>query len=213
MHSNGSEQNPARRATVGVLIASAFAVAGALAVAIAAAAQPQTRVRIDSGDLLGVSADGVISFKGIPFAAPPVGGLRWRPPQPAPHWNGVRSADTFGPDCMQFRVAPMAQAGRAETRAPSEDCLYLNVWRPANPSARKLPVLVWIYGGGFVVGSSASPMTAGTSLARSGIVTVAMNYRLGRFGFFGHPALSAEHPEELKGNYGYMDLSAAIPTT
>jgi para-nitrobenzyl esterase len=184
-------------------------------------------VKVDSGQLQGVEADGVISFKGIPFAAPPVGELRWRPPQPTPRWTGVRQAAEFGRSCMQGRGGPPPGAG-ARARAPaaatqsappaaapaaqgpSEDCLYLNVWRPADPAARNLPVMVWIYGGGFVSGSSSSPITSGVQFAKQGVVLVAMNYRVGRFGFFAFPALSSERPNENKGNYAYMDQIAAL---
>jgi para-nitrobenzyl esterase len=189
--------------------------------------QASAVVRVDSGQLQGVEADGVISFKGIPFAAPPVGELRWRPPQPTPRWTGVRQAAEFGRSCMQGRGGPPPGAGaRAGAPAaatqgappaaapapqgPSEDCLYLNVWRPANPAARNLPVMVWIYGGGFVGGSSSSPNTSGVQFAKQGVVLVAMNYRVGRFGFFAFPALSSERPNENKGNYAYMDQIAAL---
>jgi para-nitrobenzyl esterase len=192
-------------------------------------AQASAVVKVDSGQLQGVEADGVISFKGIPFAAPPVGELRWRPPQPTPKWTGVRQAAEFGPSCMQGRGGPppgagaragAAAAGAQSTppapaaapaaQAPSEDCLYLNVWRPADPAARNLPVMVWIHGGGFVGGSSSSPNTSGVQFAKQGVVLVAMNYRLGRFGFFAFPALSRERPNENKGNYAYMDQLAAL---
>jgi para-nitrobenzyl esterase len=177
-------------------------------------------VKIDSGQLQGAESDGVISFKGVPFAAPPVGELRWRPPQPAPKWTGVRQATEFGRNCMQGRGGPPPGAGArpgaapppaaAAQQGPSEDCLYLNVWRPANSTARNLPVMVWIYGGGFVGGSSSSPNTSGHQFAKQGVVLVAMNYRVGRFGFFAHPALSSERPNENKGNYAYMDQIAAL---
>ena len=172
-------------------------------------------VRVDSGELQGVVADGVVSFKGIPFAAPPVGELRWRPPQPAARWTGVRQAAEFGADCMQGRFGPRRLGGGrraqlAPLRPPSEDCLFLNVWRPADPTARNLPVMVWIYGGGFVGGSSSSPNTSGVQFAKQGVVLVAMNYRVGRFGFFAFPALSSERPDENKGNYAYMDQIAAL---
>ncbi len=197
--------------------------------------QASAVVSVDSGQLQGVEADGVISFKGIPFAAPPVGELRWRPPQPMPRWTGVRQAAEFGRSCMQGRGGPPPGAGAragapaaaapgttpAPTPAPapatapaaqgpSEDCLYLNVWRPADPAARNLPVMVWIYGGGFVGGSSSSPMTSGVQFAKQGVVLVSMNYRVGRFGFFAFPALSRERPDENKGNYAYMDQIAAL---
>ena len=186
-------------------------------------------VRVHTGDLQGVTADGVDAFKGIPFAAPPVGDLRWRPPQPAAAWTGVRQAAEFGANCMQGRFggpppgaragappaqgaapAPAPPAAAPAAQAPSEDCLYLNVWRPADRSARNLPVMVWIYGGGFTGGSSASPNTSGVGFAKQGVVLVAMNYRVGRFGFFAFPALSSERPDETKGNYAYMDQIAAL---
>jgi para-nitrobenzyl esterase len=157
-----------------------------------------------------VVEDGVVSFKGIPYAAPPVGALRWRPPQPMAPWTGVRQAAEFGANCMQGRFGP--PQARASQAPPSwEDCLFLNVWRPANAAAgARLPVMVWIHGGGFTGGSGSSPNTAGTQFAKQGVVLVTFNYRLGRFGFFAFPALSREHPEELKGNYAYMDQIAAL---
>jgi para-nitrobenzyl esterase len=168
-------------------------------------------VRVEGGELQGVVDEGVVSFKGIPFAAPPVGDLRWRPPQPAAKWTGVRQAADFGADCMQGRFGPPPAPGAPAPRPPSEDCLFLNVWRPASatPTA-KLPVMVWIHGGGFMGGSGASPFTSGVQLAKQGVVLVSFNYRLGRFGFFAFPALSREHPDETKGNYAYMDQIAAL---
>jgi para-nitrobenzyl esterase len=185
----------------------------AMSVGTAAVSQsPGPIVTIDGGELQGVLADGIVSFKGIPFAAPPVGELRWRPPQPATRWTGVRQATEFGADCMQGRFGPPPAAvpGAPAPRMPSEDCLYLNVWRPEDPAARDLPVMVWIYGGGFTGGSSASPNTSGVGFAKQGVVLVAMNYRVGRFGFFAFPALRDEHPDETKGNYAYMDQIAAL---
>lgn len=174
--------------------------------------QASAVVKIDSGQLQGVEADGVISFKGVPFAAPPVGEYRWRPPQPTPKWEGVRQATEFGRNCMQGRGGPppAARPGAPAAQGPSEDCLYLNVWRPAGSTARNLPVMVWIFGGGFVGGSASSPNTSGVQFAKQGVVLVAMNYRVGRFGFFAHPALSGERPNENKGNYAYMDQLAAL---
>jgi para-nitrobenzyl esterase len=168
-------------------------------------------VRVESGELQGVVDDGVASFKGIPFAAPPVGDLRWRPPQPAPKWTGVRQAADFGANCMQGRFGPPPAPGAPPAPVPSEDCLFLNVWRPASatPTA-KLPVMVWIHGGGFVGGSGASPFTSGVPFAEQGVLLVSFNYRLGRFGFFAFPALSRERPDETKGNYAYMDQIAAL---
>jgi para-nitrobenzyl esterase len=177
----------------------------------AAPSQATPIVRVESGELSGVVDDGVASFKGVPFAAPPVGDLRWRPPQPATQWSGVRQAAEFGADCMQGRFGPPPAAGAPPARVPSEDCLFLNVWRPASAATgAKLPVMVWIHGGGFVFGSGASPNTSGAQFAKRGVVLVSLNYRLGRFGFFAFPALSRERPDEPKGNYAYMDQIAAL---
>ena len=180
-------------------------LAGLDAAAGAAPSHYAARVKIQSGALQGVSSGGVIAFKGIPFAAPPVGAWRWRPPQPVRPWQGVRAADRFGAHCMQ---APSAFTVTATT--PSEDCLFLNVWRPAAPAAHKLPVMVWIYGGGFTQGASSQPIYAGEAFARQGVVLVSFNYRVQRLGFFAFPGLTAEHPAELKGNYALMDQIAAL---
>lgn len=189
-------------------------VVGLAVTCFGAAAQPQTSpatVRVDSGELQGVVEDGVVAYKGIPFAAPPVGDFRWRPPQPVASWKGVRPATEFGANCMQGRFGPPPPAGASASSAPSEDCLFLNIWRPASAiSQAKLPVMVWIHGGGFVGGSGSSPNSSGVEFAKRGVILVAMNYRLGRFGFFAHPALSHERPEDIKGNYAYMDQIAAL---
>ncbi len=197
-----------------------------VAMGVAAVAQQTPPVvRVESGQLQGVSDDGVVSYKGIPFAAPPVGELRWRPPQSAARWTGVRQATEFGADCMQGRFGPPPPPSGAPTTrpsatstpaapamsAPSENCLFVNVWTPASAApGAKLPVMFWIYGGGFVGGSSAMPLTSGTQFAKQGVILVAANYRVGRFGFFAFPALSHERPDELKGNYAYMDEIAAL---
>jgi len=222
------------------VIACAFAAAVAVT-GFGTAARAQAPVaKIDTGELQGVVGDGAVSYKGIPFAAPPVGDLRWRPPQPAAKWTGVRQAAEYSANCMQGRfggpppgagarpgaapapgapppAAPGAAAASAPPRPaapaapePSEDCLYLNVWRPADASARKLPVMVWLYGGGFVGGSAALSGAGGGPLAKQGVVLVTTNYRVGRFGFFAFPALSVERPDETKGNYAYMDQIAAL---
>jgi len=155
-------------------------------------------VRIESGQVRGLEADGVVSFKGIPYAAPPVGKLRWREPQPAQHWSGVRDATKFGPECPQT----------TDEVPKSEACLTINVLRPAT-SAKALPVMVWIYGGANVRGQT-SLYPQGDALAKLGVVFVSMNYRMGRLGFFAHPALLAETPDEVHGNYGYMDQRSAL---
>jgi len=166
-------------------------------------------VAVTGGQVRGVNAGEVIIWKGIPFAAAPVGELRWRPPQPVVPWQGVLSADTFKADCAQ-KPFPADAAPLGVT--PGEDCLGLNIWKPAAASAQPLPVLVWIYGGGFVNGGSSPAVYDGSAFAKNGIVFVSFNYRLGRFGFFAHPALSAEARErgEPLGNYGYLDQIAAL---
>jgi para-nitrobenzyl esterase len=149
----------------------------------------------------------VAAWKGIPFAKPPVGDLRWRPPVPAPDWQGVRDAAAFGSACLQ--PAPDPKGLYSNGMAPtSEDCLTLNVWAPAG--ARKLPVMVWIHGGALVGGSGSETLYDGAKLARHGIIFVSINYRLGLLGFLAHPALSAESPRHLSGNYGLLDQIAAL---
>lgn len=186
-------------------------LAGLGAAGIATAQQTTTVVRVDSGQLQGAVEDGVVSFKGVPFAAPPVGDLRWRPPQPVASWKDVRQASEFGADCMQGRFGPPPVPGAPAVRMPSEDCLYLNVWRPASAApGAKLPVMVWVYGGGFTGGSSSSPNTSGSQFAKQGVILVAANYRVGRFGFFAFPALSRERTDETTGNYAYMDQIVAL---
>jgi para-nitrobenzyl esterase len=165
--------------------------------------------RTSNGMIEGVvSADGKVrSFKGIPFAAPPVGLLRWKPPQFVSAWSGVRKATEFGARCMQTRVYDdmiFRDSG------PSEDCLYLNVWMPETHSSAKLPVMVWVYGGGFTAGGSSEPRQDGGNLSKKGVIVVSMNYRLGVFGFYSHPELSKESGNNVSGNYGLMDQLAAL---
>jgi para-nitrobenzyl esterase len=184
-----------------IIVAAAFA----LAASVACAASGET-VKIDTGLVSGVVADGVESFKGVPFAAPPVGALRWRAPQPPKPWTGVRVADHFGPMCMQS----LQQFGRTLTADQiSEDCLTLNVFRPEH--ARNLPVMVWIYGGGLTAGASSLPVYDGGKFARGGVILVSINYRLGSLGVFAHPALTAENADGGRlGNYAIMDQIAAL---
>ena len=192
---------PGTRVRRGVGWAPAFAL---LLASVAGADQ----VRTDAGIVEGTVSPGssVRVFRGIPYAAPPVGELRWQPPGPVAPWEGVRPAADFGPRCMQGRIFD-DMVFRDE---PSEDCLYLNVWTPARSPAESLPVMVWIYGGGFQAGSASEPRQDGERLAGKGVVVVSMNYRLGVFGFLSHPELSEESEHRASGNYGLMDQTAAL---
>jgi len=165
------------------------------------------QVKTASGVVEGKEDGAVRVFLGIPYAAPPVGDLRWKPPVAAAKWTGVRKATDFGPHCMQGKVF-----GDMNFRdsGGSEDCLSLNVWVPAKPSAAKLPVMVWIYGGGFVAGTTSEARQDGTPLAQQGVIVVSMNYRLGVFGFLVHPELAKESGRNAAGNYGLLDQLAAL---
>jgi para-nitrobenzyl esterase len=186
----------------------AFAVMLALAVwATLPIRAANEQVKLASGILEGSVEAGVSSFKGIPYVAPPVGDLRWRPPQPVAPWTGVKHATAYGSDCAQL---PFPADAAPLGTPPAEDCLVLNVWRPADRPTGKLPVIVWIYGGGFVNGGSSPAVYDGSQFARRGVVFVSFNYRLGRFGFFAHPALTKESPNGPLGNYGFMDQIAAM---
>ncbi|HXA40319.1 MAG TPA: carboxylesterase family protein [Phenylobacterium sp.] len=182
-----------------------LAAAAVLALAgLAAPAFAADTVKVAQGTLHGATAGPVASFKNIPFAAPPVGDLRWRPPQSPASWTGVRDATAYGPMCMQMRqVTPDVKQ--------SEDCLTLNVWTPAGfKPGGKLPVMVFIHGGSFTGGSGSNAIYDGTHFAERGVVLVTVNYRLGRLGFFAHPALTAEQPGAPLANYGMMDNIAAL---
>lgn len=172
------------------------------------AASAAERVKTPNGVLEGtLDASGVRAFKGIPFAEPPVGDLRWTDPQPLKRWTGVRQAVAFGPRCMQPSIY---NDMIFRSNGMGEDCLYLNVWTPAKSASERLPVLVYIYGGGFQAGDSSEGRYDGESLASKGIVYVSMNYRLGIFGFLTHPELTKESAHHASGNYGLMDQAAAI---
>ena len=166
------------------------------------------RARTVNGTVAGLALpSGVRAFRGIPYGAPPVRDLRWRPPQAPANWRGVRLADRFADQCMQARVFGDMMFRNSGV---SEDCLYLNVWTPATPGATALPVLFYIYGGGFVAGDGSEPRYDGESMAKRGIVVVTLSHRLGIFGYFAHPELTAESPQRAAGNYGYMDQTAAL---
>src|SRR5215471_8342504 len=184
--------------------------AAAIAAAVPRAASDV--VTIDGGKISGTSADGVRAFKGIPFAAPPVGDLRWKAPQPVAAWSGVKAADTFGPQCMQTPY-PSGSPYAMATATMGEDCLYLNVWTaaPANAAnSAKRPVMVWIHGGAWTRGAASIATYDGTALAKKGVVVVTTNYRLGVFGFLAHPELTAESAQHASGNYAILDHVAAL---
>lgn len=175
----------------------------------AAGASAQERVKTANGAVEGTAEKtaGVHSFKGIPFAAPPTGDLRWKPPQAVKNWQGVKKADKFGPRCMQ---RPVFGDMGFRSDGMSEDCLYLNVWTPAKSEKEKLPVLVYFYGGGFVAGDGSEARYQGESMAGKGMVAITVNYRLGPFGFMAHPELTKESPHHASGNYALLDQHAAL---
>ena len=191
-----------------------LALIGTTAVGLLGAARAAApRVTIDTGTLEGLDTAGVVVFRGIPYATPPVGELRWKPPQQAQPWAGVRPASALGHNCMQHQPYSDIDPFKAGI---SEDCLYLNVWTKAVPASRvappasRRPVLVWIHGGGFWAGFGGEERHNGARLAQKGAVVVTLNYRLGPFGFLAHPALAAESPQHATGNYGLLDQIAAL---
>ena len=182
---------------------AAIAAAGSLRMLAAS-----DTINVDGGQIAGVTVEGVRVFKGIPFAAPPVGDLRWRPPQPVVAWMGVKRADTFGPQCPQTPYADGSPYAM-EPAPMSEDCLYLNVWTTAGANDKR-PVMVWIHGGAWTRGSGSLPGYNGWALAKRGVVVVTTNYRLGPLGFLAHPELTAESPQHSSGNYAILDHIAAL---
>lgn len=194
--------SPSRLAVVAFLFAASFH--------LSARSPAAPRVTIDTGTLEGAvdSASGVLVFRGIPYAAPPVGALRWQPPRPAARWTGVRPAKELGHNCMQGQ--PYSDID-PYTAGVSEDCLYLNVWTTSlGKTAPARPVMVWIHGGGFFAGFGGEERHNGARLARKGVVVVTLNYRLGPFGFLAHPALAAASPRHATGDYGLLDQIAAL---
>jgi para-nitrobenzyl esterase len=182
-------------------------IAHVLILFAAAALAAPLPVQFDTSLIQGVVGDNVIVYKGIPFAAPPLGDLRWKPPQPANHWKGVRKSDTFPAQCSQLGP-PLPTMPEEPT---SEDCLYLNLWTPAKHSNSKLPVMVFFYGGAFRQGSASTPLYASGGLPKAtGIILVTINYRVGALGFLAHPELSAESPRHVSGNYALLDAIAGL---
>ena len=195
------------------LISIAFVSSCAMVASAAAPGDAQDAggavVDAPAGSVRGTSEGAVAVYKGIPYAAPPVGEARWQPPRPAERWDGVRDATAFGPACYQPTVPGAANGIYYEdVGAMSEDCLSLNVWTPQD--AENAPVFVWIHGGALVSGASSFEMYDGARLAKQGVVVVSINYRLGVLGFLAHPELSTESPEQISGNYGLMDQIAAL---
>jgi para-nitrobenzyl esterase len=172
----------------------------------------QEPIKVEGGSITGIPAWGwgVREYRAIPYAAPPVGNLRFRPPQPVVPWQGVRAAQQFAAPCMQEIQPVNGPSWNRSAVAPCEDCLFLNVWTPAGSASERLPVMVWIYGGGGIFGSSSDPRYDGSVLAKKGVVVVSMNYRVNLFGWFSHPELTKESPNHASGNYGALDQLAAI---
>jgi para-nitrobenzyl esterase len=179
---------------------------GVLCVFVTAWAVTGEPVQVAAGLVSGETVGEVRVYRGVPFAAPPVGELRWKPPQPVPPWEGVRACTEVGPWCPQPRSIIGGERGGRQ----SEDCLYLNLWTAAPSATAKLPVMVWIHGGSCTTGSGAAVLYDGTALARQGVVLVTINYRLGPFGYLAHPLLSKESPHGVSGNYGLLDQIAAL---
>jgi para-nitrobenzyl esterase len=169
-------------------------------------AQAPAPVKVEGGLVQGAVEDGLTVYRGVPFAAPPVGNLRWRAPQPVMKWDGVKETVKFAPACVQGMMMGPGSSGPA----PSEDCLYLNIWSPAKSPRDRVPVFVWIYGGGFAGGATSIPTFGGEKLAKKGVVLVSIAYRVGQMGFFVHPELSAETKNHVSGNYGLLDMIAGL---
>jgi para-nitrobenzyl esterase len=215
--------SPARSSNLTALLGLCFAAAMVVATPSATRAQAAATVsqlgaavvRIDGGEIVGLTgADGAVArYLGVPYAAAPIGGLRWQPPQPVPPWQGMLETTHFAAACLQPLPAPGSFYQKEfflTSERQSEDCLYLNLYTPARENTDRLPVMVWFHGGGFMQGSGSLPSFDGDALARKGVVLVTINYRLGPMGFFSHPELDAESPDHVSGNYGLLDMMAAL---
>jgi len=203
----------ARRCAAGRFFAALVTAVGSIAAAPPVPAQIEDPVQLDSGLISGgpISSTGIRVFRGIPFAAPPVGDLRWRPPRPVTSWDGVRAAEEFGSVCVQPPGMGRLNIAVLEDSPPlDEDCLYLNVWTGAESPSEGRPVMVYAYGGAFTEGAGSVALYDGTRLAEKGPVVVTLNYRLGPFGFYVHPDLAAESEHGSAGNYGLMDVLAVL---
>lgn len=199
------------RTDITALVMTAMVLGGCAASQSVEVSQTVKPIHTASGAMSGTTDRGARAFLGVPYGAPPVGALRWRPPQSVAPWSGVRAADDYGPSCLQSTPQPFAPYTQEFLAGPpfSEDCLYLNVWTPQVVSSAR-PVLVWFHGGAFNSGSGAVPIYNGATLAEKGAVVVTVNYRLGVLGFLAHPDLSRESPEQVSGNYGLLDMVAAL---
>jgi para-nitrobenzyl esterase len=194
--------------SVGIVAASVVCLGVGATTVGSQSSMPSGTVKIESGMVSGVTIDGIQSYKGIPFAAPPVGTLRWKPPQPVASWTGTRRADAVGAACPQNAHAP-GSIFPDPTEPQSEDCLFLNVWTGARAGERR-PVIVWYHGGGWVYGSGSSYTPNGAPIAKKGVVLVTVNYRMGALGYMAHPQLTAESSHRSSGNYGFLDQIAAL---
>jgi para-nitrobenzyl esterase len=190
-----------------LMTVAVFSIIATGSFGLAAAAQPPAIVETQSGKVEGIAEQGVLAFKGIPYAAAPIGPLRWREPEPAVKWQGVRKADRYGKACIQTPGLSAANGG--DPGPLGEDCLYLNIWTPKADRSAKLPVMVWIHGGAYVFGAGGLPLYDGRPLAKKGAVVINLNYRLGQLGFFAHPALEKERPRG-PANFGLLDQIAAL---
>ncbi len=185
------------------LIAALAVIQATSFLALTSVAAP---IKVEGGLVEGTVEQEITIYRGIPFAAPPTGELRWRPPQPVKSWDGVLKADKYAPACPQMEL-PIPLFPKVET---SEDCLYLNVWTPAQSPAQKLPVMVWIYGGAFGMGATSTPLYSGEQLAKKGVIVVSIAYRVGPLGFLTHPDLTTESSQKVSGNYGLLDQIAGL---